>query len=111
MVSLARHADLALYDSTFTESEIVSKAGLGPLDVDARCAAGKRSWEVKHLCLFHHDPSHDDDFMDKLAAEATDVRAGTIVARRGPDYRFVMRSFDAVAIARVPFWSSANGGR
>jgi len=29
MVDLARHADLALYDSTFTESEIVSKAGWG----------------------------------------------------------------------------------
>ena len=38
---------------------------------------------VKHLCLFHHDPAHDDDFMDRLAAEANDVRAGTIVAREG----------------------------
>jgi len=38
---------------------------------------------VKHLCLFHHDPSHDDDFMDKLAADANDVRAGTIAAREG----------------------------
>ena len=37
---------------------------------------------VKHLCLFHHDPSHDDDFMDTLAAEADDVRAGTIVGAK-----------------------------
>ena len=38
---------------------------------------------VKQLCLFHHDPSHDDDFMDTLAAEANDVRAGTVTAREG----------------------------
>jgi phosphoribosyl 1,2-cyclic phosphodiesterase len=38
---------------------------------------------VKHLCLFHHDPSHDDDFMDRMAADASDVRPGTIVAREG----------------------------
>ncbi len=82
MVELARHADLALYDSTFTESEIVSKAGWGH-STWMRGVRLANEAEVKHLCLFHHDPSHDDDFMDKLAAEATDVRAGTIVAREG----------------------------
>ena len=74
MVSLARHADLALYDSTFTESEIVSKAGWGH-STWMRGVRLANEAEVKHLCLFHRDPSHDDDFMDKLVAEATDVRA------------------------------------
>ena len=82
MIELARHADLALYDSMFTESEIVSKAGWGH-STWRRGVQLANEAEVKHLCLFHHDPSHDDDFMDKLAAEATDVRAGTIVAREG----------------------------
>ena len=64
------------------KSEIVSQAGWG----HSTWARGVRMADeagVKHLCLFHHDPSHDDDFMDKLAAEANDVRAGTIVAREG----------------------------
>ena len=36
---------------------------------------------VKKLIIFHHDPEHDDDFMDKVAREAEDARPGTIVAR------------------------------
>jgi hypothetical protein len=38
---------------------------------------------AKTLCVFHHDPSHDDGFMDGIAAEAAAARPGTIVAREG----------------------------
>jgi phosphoribosyl 1,2-cyclic phosphodiesterase len=82
LLSLADHADLAVYDATYTEDEIVSRIGWG----HSTWLRGIRLAEkanVKHLCLFHHDPSHDDDFMDTLAAEANDVRAGTVTAREG----------------------------
>jgi len=82
LLSLADHADLAVYDATYTEDEIVSRIGWG----HSTWLRGIRLAEkanVKHLCLFHHDPSHDDDFMDALAAEADDVRAGTVTAREG----------------------------
>jgi hypothetical protein len=29
---------------------------------------------VKQLCLFHHDPSHDDNFMDMVAPDGNDAR-------------------------------------
>jgi phosphoribosyl 1,2-cyclic phosphodiesterase len=38
---------------------------------------------VKKVCLFHHDPAHDDAFMDKVAAAAAKARPGTVVAREG----------------------------
>jgi phosphoribosyl 1,2-cyclic phosphodiesterase len=38
---------------------------------------------AKRLAIFHHDPSHDDAFMDKVAAEAAALRPGTIVAQEG----------------------------
>ena len=82
LLSLADHADLAVYDATYTEDEIVSRIGWG----HSTWLRGIRLAEkanVKQLCLFHHDPSHDDDFMDTLAAEANDVRAGTVTAREG----------------------------
>ena len=82
LLSLADHADLAVYDATYTEDEIVSRIGWG----HSTWLRGIRLAEkanVKHLCLFHHDPSHGDDFMDALAAEADDVRAGTVTAREG----------------------------
>jgi len=82
LVTLARGADLIVYDATFTEEEIASRRGWG----HSTWARGIRLADeagVKQLCLFHHDPSHDDDFMDVLAAEANDARPGTITAREG----------------------------
>ena len=82
MVSLARRADLAVYDATFTEEELATRADWGH-STWTRGVRMANEADVKHLCLFHHDPSHDDDFMDTLAAEANDARAGTIAAREG----------------------------
>ncbi len=38
---------------------------------------------VKQLVIFHHDPNHDDAFMDQVAREAKVTRPGTLVAREG----------------------------
>ena len=38
---------------------------------------------VGQLAVFHHDPSHDDDFMDGVARDAEAMRPGTVVAREG----------------------------
>jgi phosphoribosyl 1,2-cyclic phosphodiesterase len=82
ILSLARNADLMIFDSTYTESEIVSRRGWGHSTwqdgVRLANAAG-----VRTFCMFHHDPSHDDDFMDGLAQQAAAARPGTIVAAEG----------------------------
>jgi phosphoribosyl 1,2-cyclic phosphodiesterase len=82
LLSLADHADLMVYDATFTEDEIASRVGWGHSTWSRGVRLADKA-NVKHLCLFHHDPSHDDDFMDTLAAEANDARAGTVTAREG----------------------------
>jgi phosphoribosyl 1,2-cyclic phosphodiesterase len=82
LVSLARGADLIVYDGTFTEKEIATRLGWG----HSTYVRGIRLADeagAKQLCLFHHDPSHNDDFMDALAAEANDARPGTLTAREG----------------------------
>ena len=38
---------------------------------------------AKRLALFHHDPSHDDTFMDGIALAVDKARAGSIIAREG----------------------------
>jgi phosphoribosyl 1,2-cyclic phosphodiesterase len=38
---------------------------------------------VKALAIFHHDPNHDDEFMDQIATDAEIARPGTLVAREG----------------------------
>jgi phosphoribosyl 1,2-cyclic phosphodiesterase len=82
LLSLAHHADLVVYDSTYTEEEIASRSGWGH-STWVRGARLADEAGAKQLCLFHHDPSHNDDFMDLLAAEANDARPGTIAAREG----------------------------
>lgn len=82
LVALARDADLVVYDATFTEEEIKSRAGWGHSTWERGIRLAERAG-AKQLCLFHHDPSHDDEFMDALAADAHDARPGTITAREG----------------------------
>ena len=38
---------------------------------------------AKTLVIFHHDPDHDDAFMDRVASDADMARPGTLVAREG----------------------------
>jgi phosphoribosyl 1,2-cyclic phosphodiesterase len=82
LLELARDADLMIFDTTYTETEIVHRRNWGhsTWQDGARLADAAGA---KTFCLFHHDPSHDDAFMDKIAAEAKTTRPNTIVAREG----------------------------
>ncbi len=82
ILGLIAGADLVIYDSTYTDDEYPKFRGWGhsTWQEGARlCDQAK----ARHLVVFHHDPSHDDDFMDRLAADAEKARPGTIVAREG----------------------------
>jgi phosphoribosyl 1,2-cyclic phosphodiesterase len=82
IISLAKDVDLMIFDSTYTDSELKSHIGWGHASWSqgVRLAAEAKA---KVLCLFHHDPSHDDAAMDGIAAEAAKARPGTIVAKEG----------------------------
>lgn len=82
LVQLARGADLIVYDATYTEEEIATRETWGHSTWNRGIRLANEAG-AKQLCLFHHDPSHDDDFMDALAADASDARPGTITAREG----------------------------
>lgn len=82
ILGLIDGADLVIYDSTYTEDEFPSKIDWGHSTWNEGmrlCQAAK----VKQLAIFHHEPDHDDDFMDKLAAEAAKAWDGTFVCREG----------------------------
>ncbi len=82
VLDLIAGADIFVYDCTYTEAEYPQHQGWGhsTWEEGARLAdlAGVRSFVI-----FHHDPSHDDVFMDRVAAAAEVRRPGTIVAREG----------------------------
>lgn len=80
--ALMAGVDVAIYDAAYTDEEYERHRGWGHSTwregVRAAEAAG-----VGTLVLFHHDPSHDDDAMDRIAADADAARPGTLVAQDG----------------------------
>jgi phosphoribosyl 1,2-cyclic phosphodiesterase len=76
----AAGADLLIYDSCYTDAEYESRIGWGHSTWQHGVALADAA-KIGRLVLFHHDPSHDDDMMDGIAASAAASRAGTIVAR------------------------------
>jgi len=82
ILGLIQGADLVIYDCTYTDEEFVGCRDWG----HSTWQEGVRLCEAAdaaRLAIFHHDPDHDDAFMDRIAAEAEARRPGTIVAREG----------------------------
>jgi phosphoribosyl 1,2-cyclic phosphodiesterase len=79
-------ADIVIYDSMYTEDEYKNCVGWGHSTWEAGAdlcdAAG-----VSQYVIFHHDPDHDDEFMDGIAAAAEKRRPGTVVAQEGMEIR------------------------
>jgi phosphoribosyl 1,2-cyclic phosphodiesterase len=87
LVELARGADLLIYDAMYTPEEYAgvggpSRRGWGHSTFEGGAAVAEAAG-VARLCLFHHDPSHDDGFMDALGARARRRFPNTIVAAEG----------------------------
>ncbi len=82
ILGLIEGADLVVYDSTYTEEEFPTKIGWGHSTWNEGVRLCKLAG-AKRLAIFHHDPDHDDDFMDRLAGEAKAAWDGTFVAKEG----------------------------
>ncbi len=80
ILALIEGADLLIYDSTYTDKEFEEKIGWG----HSTWQEGMRlcrTANVKRLAIFHHDPDHEDPFMEQLEAEAQHAWTGNFVAR------------------------------
>ena len=68
-VAFLEGADVVIHDAQYTPEEYSGRVGWGhstiEYAVDVCCAAG-----AAQTVLFHHDPSHDDDTVDRLLLEA-----------------------------------------
>ena len=69
-----------IYDCTYTDEEFPGKIGWGhsTWQEGVRLA---RAANVKTLAIFHHDPDHEDQFMEKVESDARKMWSGAMVAR------------------------------
>ncbi|GET42428.1 beta-lactamase-like protein [Microseira wollei NIES-4236] len=83
---LARNADVIIYDATYTDEEYHSPKS-------SKVGWGHSTWQeavkvaiaanVKKLVIFHHDPLHDDDFLDSVGEQVQQKFPNAVMAREG----------------------------
>jgi len=86
VLALAQDADVMIYDCTYTDEEYHNEQS-------SRVGWGHSTWQeavklakaanVKQLVIFHHDPTHTDEFMDGIVEETAIAMPGSIVAKEG----------------------------
>jgi len=86
VLRLADNADIVIYDSTYTDDEYYSpkspKIGWGHSTWQEAIKIAKAA-NVKTLVIFHHDPAHDDDFLDWIGQKAVAEFPGAVMAKEG----------------------------
>ena len=82
IVKLAENADLLIHDGQYTEEEYKKYKGWGhstwkqAIDVAIKA-------NVKKLIITHHDPDHDDDFLDSIEEMSKKEFANCAFAKEG----------------------------
>ncbi|HEY9880248.1 MAG TPA: MBL fold metallo-hydrolase [Leptolyngbyaceae cyanobacterium] len=65
LMYLAAGADVLILDGTYADTDYYDSHGEDIISWELGVEAAK-SANVKQLILFHHDPRHDDDYLDRL---------------------------------------------
>ncbi len=88
LLKASKDADCIIYDATYDNDEYSGANGSIP-----KTGWGHSTWQegvklvkaanIKRLVLFHHDPSHDDNKITQIEADAQKEFANTIAAREG----------------------------
>jgi phosphoribosyl 1,2-cyclic phosphodiesterase len=83
---LARNADVLIYDSTYSDEEYSNpkspKIGWGHSTWQEAIKIAKAA-NVKTLAIYHHDPAHNDDYLDRVGEDAYASFPGAIMAKEG----------------------------
>lgn len=86
MLYLAQQSDLLIFDTVYANHSYynpdASESSRSPhvwrANIEAALAA-----QAKHIVMFHHDPSHDDPFLDKVEMEVQSLYPNVQMAREG----------------------------
>ena len=81
VLELCDRVDLLIHDAQYTEDEFVDRSHWGHCTIEYAIEVARQA-KVRALALFHHDPSHHDEFLDGVSAEASrrcvEVGLGTV---------------------------------
>ncbi|MGH1363226.1 MAG: MBL fold metallo-hydrolase [Calditrichia bacterium] len=87
LVGFAKDADLLFHDAQYNPEEYQKNQGFGHSTYEMACDVAIQSG-AKELLLFHHDPSHDDDMLRSIEAEAQKVFPNSRIASECMEFEF-----------------------
>ena len=99
MIEFLDRTDVLILDSQYDAGEYNRHVGWGHGCVDASVLLALAA-EVKRLCLFHHDPEHNDRRMDALVAHARRVvrkRKGKLKVDAARERQTIRLPFGAIS--------------
>jgi phosphoribosyl 1,2-cyclic phosphodiesterase len=82
VVKLAKNADLLIHDGQYTMEEYKKYKGWGHSTFEHAAEVAKKA-HVKKLIITHHDPDHDDDFLDALEKQCQQLFPNSLFAKEG----------------------------
>ena len=72
MVEFLRDCEVAILDAQYTDEEYKGHIGWGHSSLSSAVGLALDA-DVKRVSLFHHDPSHDDDMIDRMVEQAREL--------------------------------------
>jgi phosphoribosyl 1,2-cyclic phosphodiesterase len=72
ILEFIKGANLLIADAQYDATEISSRRGWGHGSIEEVVDLAIRA-SVRELCLFHHDPTHDDERLDSMVKQAREV--------------------------------------
>jgi phosphoribosyl 1,2-cyclic phosphodiesterase len=72
MVEFLQDCEVAILDAQYTDEEYKRHVGWGHSSLSSVVLLALDA-NVKRVLLFHHDPSHDDDMIDRMLAQAREL--------------------------------------
>ena len=82
IVEFARDADLLVHDGQYTSEEYRKYRGWGHSTWEQAVEVARRA-NVKNLIITHHDPDHNDDFLDAMESECRLSFPNSLFAKEG----------------------------
>jgi ribonuclease BN (tRNA processing enzyme) len=86
IIDFARDADLLIHDAQYLDeeysSEVKPKKGWGHSTVEVAAEVAEKAG-VKRLALFHHEPTHDDKAMARIARRGKKLFPRSLIAHEG----------------------------
>jgi phosphoribosyl 1,2-cyclic phosphodiesterase len=82
IVGLARNADLLIHDGQYTSREYKNHKNWGHSTWEQAVEVAIQA-KVKNLIITHHDPDHDDDFLDTMEKDCKRAFPGSLFAKEG----------------------------